>query len=63
MNSQDIFGQIQITFIKELLLGHTVTEAEKTMGDLEDSFIRKNKGTKYLSLPLWDKLHRKIGRF
>ncbi len=61
MNSQDIFGEIQLTMFKELLLGKTVQEAERTMSELEDSYIRKFKKTKYFSLPmLWNKIHRKV---
>jgi len=61
LGSQDMFGEVQLTFVKELLLGHTVAEAEAEMSKLEDQFIRKNKNIKYLSLPmLWDKLHRKV---
>lgn len=61
MGSQDIFGDIQLTFFKELLMGKSVSEAEKTMSDLEDAYIRQFKTTKYISLPLlWNKIHRKV---
>lgn len=61
LNSQDTFGQVHITLIKELLLGHTITEAEAEAKKLEDQFIRKNKGTKYLALPmLWNQIHREV---
>ncbi len=61
IGSQNMFGDVQITFIRELLLGHTVEEAEATMRKLEDSYIRKNKNIKYLSLPmLWNQLNRRI---
>jgi hypothetical protein len=59
--SQDIFGDVQLTMFKELLLGHTVQEAEKVMSELEDSYIRQFIDTKYIALPLlWNKLHRKV---
>lgn len=61
INSQDMFGEVQLTFLKELLMGKTVQEAEQTMSELEDSYIRRFKKIKYISLPmLWNKLHRKI---
>jgi hypothetical protein len=61
MNSQDMFGHVQLTLFKELLLGKTIEEAERTMSELEDSYIRKYKKVKYISLPfLWNKIHRKV---
>jgi len=61
MNSQDMFGEVQLTLFKELLLGKSIQEAEKTMSDLEDSYIRKFKTIKYVALPLlWNKIHRKV---
>lgn len=61
LNSQDMFGEVQVTFIRELLLGHTVEEAEAAMSKLEDAYIRKYKKIKYLSLCfLWNKLNRRI---
>lgn len=61
LNSQDMFGEIQLTFLKELLMGKTVQEAEQVMSELEDSYIRRFKKTKYIALPmLWNKLHRQI---
>lgn len=59
--SQDIFEDIQQEFLKSLLMGKTVGEAEKDMIKLEDSYIKKYKRVKFLSLPLlWNKLNRKI---
>lgn len=61
LKSQDIFGDVQLTFIRELLMGKTVQEAEQVMSELEDSYIRRFKKTKYIALPmLWNKLHRQI---
>lgn len=61
LKSQDIFGDVQLTFLKELLMGETVQEAEIAMSELEDSYIRRFKKTKYIALPmLWDKIHRKV---
>jgi hypothetical protein len=61
LKSQDIFGDVQLTFLKELLMGNTVQEAEMVMSELEDSYIRRFKKTKYIALPmLWDKIHRKL---
>lgn len=61
LKSQDLFGDVQLTFLKELLMGKTVQEAEQAMSELEDSHIRRFKKTKYIALPmLWNKLHRQI---
>lgn len=61
LNSQDMFGEVQLTMLKELLLGKSPYEAEKVMSELEDSYIRRFKKTKYIALPmLWNKLHRKL---
>ena len=61
IGSQDIFGDIQLSFMKELLLGKNIQEAEKVMSELEDSYIRKFKKVKYIALPmLWNKIHRKV---
>ncbi len=60
-NSQDIFGNIQLEFYKSLLLGKSVGEAEQDMIQLEDTYIRKYKKIKYISLPiLWNKVNRRI---
>lgn len=61
LKSQDMFGEVQLTFLKELLMGKTVQEANQVMSELEDSYIRRFKKTKYIALPmLWNKLHRQI---
>lgn len=61
MNSQDMFGDVQLTMFKELLLGKSIQEAERAMSELEDSYIRKFKTIKYVALPLlWNKIHRKV---
>lgn len=61
LNSQDMFGEVQLTMFKELLLGKNPQEAERVMSELEDSYIRRFKKIKYVALPmLWNKLHRKI---
>lgn len=61
LNSQDIFGEVQLEFYKSLLLGKTVGQAERDMIQLEDNYIRKYKKVKYISLPLiWNKVNRKI---
>ena len=60
-NSQAMFGEVQLTFFENILLGKTVAEAEREMSELEDGYIRKYKQTKYISLPfLWNKLKRKV---
>jgi hypothetical protein len=61
LNSQDMFGEVQLKFYESLLLGKTVGEAEQDMINLEDSYIRKYKTIKYISLPLlWNKVNRRI---
>lgn len=61
INTQDIFGEIQLEFYKSLLLGKTVSEAEQDMITLEDKYIRQYKTVKYISLPLlWNKVNRRI---
>jgi len=61
LNSQDMFGEVQLSMFKELLLGNSVQGAEKVMSELEDSYIRRFKKIKYIALPmLWNKIHRKI---
>jgi len=60
-NSQDMFGEVQLTLFENILLGRTVAESEQEMSKLEDTYIRKYKQTKYLALPfLWNKLKRKV---
>ncbi len=61
LNSQDIFGEVQLEFYKSLLLGKTVSEAEQDMISLEDKYIKQYKTIKYISLPLlWNKINRRI---
>ena len=61
LNSQAMFGDVQLTLFENILLGKTVKESEQEMAKLEDNYIRKYKQTKYVSLPfLWNKIHRKV---
>lgn len=61
VGSQEIFKSVHLVFIKELLKGHTIEEAEQVTSNYEDELIRLHKKTKYIALPLlWNKLHRKI---
>ncbi len=61
MNSQDMFGEIQLVMFKELLLGKSIKEARESAEKLEDAYIRKYKKVKYVALPLlWNKIHRKM---
>lgn len=60
-NSQDMYGNIQLIGFKELLLGHTVGQAEMAMIAEEDKLIRKFKRIKYIALTLlWNKLNRRV---
>lgn len=61
LNSQSIFGEIQLEFYKSLLLGKTVEQAEQDMIVLENDYIRKYKPIKYISLPMvWNKVNRRV---
>ncbi len=59
--SQDLFRNIHIVFIKNLLEGKSVAEAEYETNMFEDTLIKFYIDTKYISLPiLWNKLKRGI---
>lgn len=61
MKSENIFRDVHLVFIRELLEGKSVGEAEIAMNQYEDNMIRMYKRTKYVSLPLvWNKLNRKV---
>lgn len=61
LNSQDMFGEIQLEFYKSLLLGKSVLQAEQDMETLENSLIKKYKTIKYISLPMvWNKVNRRV---
>lgn len=59
VRSQDMFRDVHLVFIRELLEGRTVAEAERKMNEYENTLIRFYKKTKYISLSLlWNKLNR-----
>ena len=59
--SQDIFKNVHVTFIKELLNGKTIEEAEQQTNKYEDVLIKFYIDTKYISLPLlWNKIYRRV---
>lgn len=61
LKSQDIFKDVHLVFLRELLEGKSVYEAEKKMNQYEDTLIKFHKKTKYIALPLiWNKLNRRI---
>lgn len=61
VGSQHMFKDVHLIFIKALLEGKTVEEAEYKMNTYEDALIKFHKKTKYISLPLlWNKIHRKV---
>lgn len=61
MRSQDIFGEIHLEFLKHLLMGDTVGEADDAMRRMEDTYIRWYKRTKWVALPLlWNHIHRDV---
>lgn len=60
LGSQDIFGDLQLLGLKEILLGNSVGDAEAVMSEAEDKLIREFKPIKYMALSLlWNKIHRK----
>lgn len=61
IGSQEMFGQLQLIGLKELLLGGSVADVEHLMSSEEDKLIRKFKPVKYMALSLlWNKIHRKV---
>lgn len=61
IGSQEMFGQLQLVGLKELLLGGSVADVEYLMSSEEDKLIRKFKPVKYMALSLlWNKMHRKV---
>ncbi len=61
MQSQNMFGEIHLEFLKHLLEGDTVGEANDAMKRMEDTYIRLYKNVKWIGLPLlWNYLHREI---
>ncbi len=61
MRSQDMTGEIQLEFLRNLLLGKSVRESEIFMKKMEDAYIRMYKKTKYIAIPiLWNQEYRTI---
>lgn len=61
MKSENIFRDVHLVFIKDLLEGKSIEEAEIAMNQYEDSMIRLYKKTKYVALPLlWNKKIRRV---
>jgi hypothetical protein len=61
MRSQDMFGQIHLEFLRYLLTGYSVGEANEAMKRMEDTYIRLYRQTKWVALPaLWNALHREV---
>lgn len=61
MRSQDMFGEIHLEFLRHLLEGDSVGEANDAMRSMEDTYIRLYKDTKWVGLPLlWNHLHREV---
>jgi len=60
MGSQNMFGELQLIGLRELLMGKSIADAESIMSEEEDKLITKFKPIKYMSLSLlWNKIHRK----
>ncbi len=61
MRSQDITGDIQLEFLRNLLLGKSVRESEISMRKMEDAYIRMYKKIKYIAVPMrWNQKYRVI---
>ncbi len=61
MNSQDMFRDVHLVFIRELLEGRTIAEAERKTNEYEDALIRFHKKTKYVALSLlWNRINRRV---
>lgn len=61
MKSQDISGEIQLEFLRNLLLGKSIRESEIIMTKMENVYIGMYKKIKYVSLPmLWNQKYRTI---
>lgn len=61
LGTQDMFGNMQLILIDELLHGRSVGDADGIMRKVEDEYIRIYKKTKWVALPmLWDKIHREV---
>lgn len=61
MRSQDMFGEIHLEFLRYLLEGESVGDANDAMKRMEDTYIRLYKDTKWVGLPLlWNHLHREV---
>lgn len=61
MRSQDMFGEIHLEFLRYILSGYSVGEANEATRRMEDSYIRLYKSIKWTALPLlWNHLHREV---
>jgi len=61
MQSQDMFGDIHIQLMKNILMGDSVGEAYNKIMKMEDSYIRMYKSVKWVGLPLlWNHKHREL---
>lgn len=61
MRSQDISGEIQLEFLRNLLSGKSIRESEVAMRRMENAYITMYKKIKYISLPmLWNQKYMTI---
>jgi hypothetical protein len=61
MRSQDMFGEIHLEFLRYLLEGYSVGDANDATKMMETSYIRLYKNIKWVSLPLlWNHMHRDV---
>lgn len=61
MRSQDMFGEIHLEFLRYLLSGYSVGEANNAMRRMEDTYIRSCKQVRWIGLPLlWNHMHREL---
>jgi hypothetical protein len=61
MQSQDMFGDIHIQLMKNILMGNSVGEAYNKIMAMEDYYIRMYKSIKWVGLPLlFNHRHREL---
>lgn len=61
MKSQDMAGEIHLEYLRYLLMGYSVSEAEYMMRKMEDAYIQMYKPVKYISIPiLWNQEYREV---
>lgn len=61
MQSQNLFKEIHVELMKNILMGNTVGDANRKVRAMEDAYIRMYKQVKWVGLPLlWNHKHREL---